>query len=294
MTLPNMLLAGAPRCGTTALFRLLRGHSEIFIPNEKELWFFFNDYLWENGLEWYKAQFADHGGSKVVAEATPLYFCCPECLERIRCTLPDVKILLSLRNPVDRALSHYWMNVRKSKEKLCLKEAFESDVAGKRAWKMEKGALNYFSMGRYDVHLAKIYDLFGVDRTHVVIFEDLITDSTVLEGIAAFLDLSEPFGGAIGEVNRSRWLKSRGHAFLYADFPGKGLAGRLVPEKMKEQIRKIRDSKAFGSARPDVDKHLALRLAEYYRGSILNLERMLGRSLDVWRLSPVLEKALTR
>lgn len=292
MPLPNMLLAGAPRCGTTALFLKLREHPEVFIPEKKELWFFFNEDLWARGLEWYREQFIEHRGRKIVGEATPLYFCCPECLQRIHSSLPGVKILLSFRNPLDRALSHYWMNVRKSKEDLSLGEAFERDANGKRFWKLEKGALNYFSIGRYDDHLAKIYDLFSRDRTHVVIFEEMIQDPSVLEGIGYFLGLSESFDGSIGEANRSRWLKSRAHSLFYADFPGKRLFQELTPGGVKRRILALRDRMAFGTEMPDLDPRLALRIAEYYKDSILNLEKMLGRRLDVWRRSPLLGAAL--
>ena len=284
MTLPNLLLAGAPRCGTTSLFETMRDYEEIFIPEDKELWFFFNDELWQKGVEWYESRFSGYSGQKVVAEATPLYFCCPECLERIAATLPDVRLMLSFRNPIDRALSHYWLNVRKSKESLPLEQAFESDVRGERAWKIEKGALNYFGIGRYDEHLARIRDIFGPDRTHVIIFEELVADpGKVLADASGFMGLSGPLGESLRKSNRSQWLKSRRHGALYSDFPAKRLASGLLPEPLRKVVRGLRDKAAFGKDRPEPDERLIVEMAEYFSDSLVKLESMLGKSLDSWR-----------
>lgn len=287
MTLPNLLIAGAPKCGTTSLFHLIKEHPDVFMPQKKEIWFFYNDELWKRGLSWYETFFAEHEKQKIVAEATPLYFCCEESIDRIKYALPNVKILLSLRNPVDRALSHYWMNVRKAKENLNIADAFYSDVYCSRNWKLPKGALNYFSIGLYDKHLKRIYSAFGKKNTHVIIFEDLVTNpAPVLDSLVKFLNLSSCFQNVLKESNKSKWLKSKNHRILYKNFIGKDLVSSLLPLKIKNLLIKARDFAMFEEKKPEIDKSLQIHIKEYYHESIISIEKMLGRKLDAWRKEP--------
>ncbi|MEX2132610.1 MAG: sulfotransferase domain-containing protein, partial [Acidimicrobiia bacterium] len=119
--LPTFLIAGAMRCGTTSLNAYLREHDEITVGQPKEVHFFDQNY--ERGIDWYLQHFPGSDTAKAIGEATPAYLYFPEVAERIATTLPDVKILLLLRDPVDRAHSHYWHNRSVGREKLEFAEA---------------------------------------------------------------------------------------------------------------------------------------------------------------------------
>ena len=104
--LPTYIIAGAMRCGTTALNSYLREHPDIAVSSSKEVHFF--DANWDKGIEWYRGQFPGSDDAIAVGEATPNYMFRPRALDRLKATLPDVKLVLMLRNPADRAYSHYW------------------------------------------------------------------------------------------------------------------------------------------------------------------------------------------
>jgi hypothetical protein len=104
---PDFLIIGAQRCGTTSLFYYLSQHPDLSMPETKEIHYF--DTQYENGTEWYSDFFkkAPREKEKLTGEASPYYIFHPLCPERIACHLPDVKLIALLRNPIDRAYSHF-------------------------------------------------------------------------------------------------------------------------------------------------------------------------------------------
>lgn len=113
MNLPNFLISGMPRCGTTVAHDVLGSHPDIFLSpghskrSNREIWFYNNTAYEKKGYEWYQKFFEGASGEKYVGEKTPLYMR-ETCLERIRRDLgPDVKFLMCVRNPAFRAHSHW-------------------------------------------------------------------------------------------------------------------------------------------------------------------------------------------
>ena len=108
MRLPDLMIIGAPRCGTSSLFAMLCQISGIWGARIKET-HFFNTH-WNKGLRWYSNQFSHAPADHLTLEATPFYLASPEAPERVKNILPDVKMIVVLRDPVDRCISHFWWN----------------------------------------------------------------------------------------------------------------------------------------------------------------------------------------
>ncbi|MGH2726565.1 MAG: sulfotransferase domain-containing protein, partial [Actinomycetota bacterium] len=108
--LPNFLILGAMKAGTTSLAYWLGEHPDVFLAPGKELFFFNVPQRWELGVDWYRSQFAGSEGKIARGEATPGYLGHPQAAERIAATLPDVRLIALLRHPADRAYSQYWHN----------------------------------------------------------------------------------------------------------------------------------------------------------------------------------------
>jgi len=125
--LPEFLIIGQLKCGTTSLYDYLTQHPDIQTAFRKEIGFFLDHYT--QGLTYYRSYFLKRRWNKnrITGEASPLYFSNPLCLPRIRQTLPNVKLIVILRNPTYRAYSHYWMNVTKGKEDLSFEQAIEKE-----------------------------------------------------------------------------------------------------------------------------------------------------------------------
>ncbi len=160
-TLPNFQIIGFPKCGTTSLFEYLLKHPVVYAPKGKEIDYF--DRLYSKGINWYRVGFPSVIQKFYVntilkqpfltGEATPRYLDSPHALKRIKKTIPNAKFIILMRNPIDRAFSHYNMNIGSDYEYRTFEDAIKHEVKRieGRYEKMKKDE-NYYSWD---------YDLYG-------------------------------------------------------------------------------------------------------------------------------------
>jgi len=123
--LPQFIIIGAQKAGTTTLYDALTQHPNVVRAKAKELHYF--DNLFRLGLNWYRSCFPEAGEDSITGEASPYYLFHPLAPARCNRSLPGVKIVVLLRNPVDRAYSHYQHQVRHGHEPLSFEEAIEKE-----------------------------------------------------------------------------------------------------------------------------------------------------------------------
>jgi len=167
--LPDFVIVGAMRSGTTSLCRYLSEHPRIFVHPDKELHFF--DLNWEKGHEWYESKFAAAPPDQLAGEATPIYMYLADTVERMASLIPRAKLVAVLRNPVDRAYSHYWQSRRRDHEPLSFAEAMEAEGArlatgGEYAHRYH----SYLDRGRYLSQLQRLRDRMPDAPLSVVLF----------------------------------------------------------------------------------------------------------------------------
>lgn len=121
------VIVGVQKCGTTFLYNILRQHPSIFVANKKELNFFNLNYY--DGIDAYKENFSKMTSENVYGEASPNYLANPNALKRLAQHFPDAKIIMLTRNPLERAYSHYWHEVKLGYEYLTFQEALEAEEA---------------------------------------------------------------------------------------------------------------------------------------------------------------------
>ena len=190
--LPDFLIIGAQKAGTTALYSYLREHPSITGPPWKEVSFFDRQY-WR-GVAWYRGNFpsklylkrvrARTGVDPVVGEASPSYLFHPFAPERVARLLPGARIVALVRNPIDRALSHYHHEVALGREKLPFEEALAQEDA-RMAGELERMRdpryfshawwnFTYLSRGRYAEQLERWLQVVPRERLLVIPSEDLL------------------------------------------------------------------------------------------------------------------------
>lgn len=119
--LPDALIIGSAKGGTTSLFEYLTQHPQVCGARFKEVRYF--DQQWDRGPRWYKANFAPMAGHRLCLEATPAYLFLEEVPQRVRSLIPDARFIVLLREPVDRAYSHYNEFASQGCEPLSFREA---------------------------------------------------------------------------------------------------------------------------------------------------------------------------
>lgn len=158
-TLPNLVCVGVEKAGTTLLYDILYDHPDVFVPPRKELFFFSR--RWDEGIDWYREFFQGKADHKWCMDITPSYFRADKTLKRIHDTLDDVTILILIRNPVRRAISHY--------------------VHGLAHGEVQEDFHTYYEQGhyyftKYAPRINRLYEIFGRENVIVAIYEDIFQD----------------------------------------------------------------------------------------------------------------------
>lgn len=275
--LPNFLVIGAPRCGTTWIGENLRQHPDIHMPARKELHFF--DRHYDRGIAHYEAAFSDWKGEKAVGEATPDYLHGfytahgRDVAELIEKHLPNVKLIASLRNPVDRAYSHF-MNVK-------AKHEHNADLTFEEKLRKVRGEAEIIKEGFYADHLKRYYALFPPENILVLLYDELATDpKAFLRRIYRFLEVDPDFES---DATEARINMAAGKKRLARSAPLWYLSralSRLDAHRLSERIRKL-------NARPEPGMSAETRqmLIDTYREKNAELEALLGRDLRHWSSS---------
>ena len=179
--LPNFLLIGAMKAGTTSLYHYLRGHPHVFMPPVKELDFFAREPRSNHGTDWYRRQFAPApAGAIAIGEASTLYTKHPRfpgVPERIAAQIPDARLIYLVRDPIERIRSHYQHQVALGAERAPLADAIFRDPI-------------YLDTSRYAMQIDRYLEVFSSDQLLVVTSERLRGDREVaVREILAFLGL---------------------------------------------------------------------------------------------------------
>lgn len=123
--LPDFIIIGAQKSGTTALFDYLSQHPELKAATSKEVHYFDRNY--HKGRRWYLGHFPLRSDKRLSGEASPYYLMHPLVPQRVKNLSPEIKLIVLLRNPITRAFSHYQMECRAKIETLCFKDALNAE-----------------------------------------------------------------------------------------------------------------------------------------------------------------------
>jgi hypothetical protein len=205
--LPHFIIFGVARGGTTSLYNYLTAHSNIAPAILKEIGFF--DYEFDKGINWYRTYFPSFipkyfKKNFITGEATPSYMHHPLVPNRIKETLPNVKLIALLRNPVERAYSHYYQGLRAGRETLPFRVAVKHQIAERECFEKENILGNakyvrrvyhphaYLSKGIYIDHLRRWLNVFPKQQILFLKSENFYTDpQTVLQNTLEFLELPQ-------------------------------------------------------------------------------------------------------
>jgi len=293
-TWPNFFLVGAAKAGTTSIYAYLSQHPAVFFPAIKEPHFFTHvhpapelKFLIEAITERnaYLRLFAKAAGHPIIGDASPSYLWHPEVPRRICEVAPDAKIAIVLRDPVERAYSHYLMDYREGAQSREFYPALVEDM--KRAEKGWGVSYLYYELGLYAQQVRRYLETFTPARVKILLFEDLRRDTkAVLCEIARFLAIDPQPLERIDTSKRYNSYTAPRNDYL------RRVAGARVSRVIGQLIVPRRVG-AFvferfflrQAPKPPLDPRSRELLCSLYEREVGDLEQVLGRSLPELRRS---------
>jgi hypothetical protein len=280
----DFLVVGAQKSGTTTLYKLLREHPEIYLPKEKELAFFAIEQRYQRGFDWLLEEyFSEADPEKMWGDVSPQHMAGLFVAGRIAKRLPSAKIVVVLRNPIDRAYSAYRMAVRRGIETRSFSDIVEQALKSAPILMAEDEFVedDYIRNGLYGLVIERYMQHFSPSQIHVAFMEDLEANpANTIKKIFQFLGVNSGFTPPSlgkkfhqGGVVRVRWL---GDLLKI---------GRWLVKRMPEPVRRQVRGKAYWinqwNIKPENTEPMAAQdkraLVRIFQTDVQILERRIGR-----------------
>lgn len=295
--LPNFVVVGAPKCGTTSLYHYLRQHPDVFLPERKELHYFSWPYMSRftagpgdayqlttlcKTEEEYAAYYTPAGSQAAVGDVSPSYFYYADLpgsdlCARMKGLLGDVRILLMIRDPVQKAFSQYMHLVRDARETLDFGRALDAEP--ERTRQGYSAIWRYAESSLFTRRTQTFLDAFGRERVKPVFFSDFSArPQESMRDIFAFLGVDPGVEVKVDATyNRSGMPRSRLVAGLFnKSNPLVSLARRMLPLAVTTRVRDALQRMNTGD-KLRLDEASKARLDRYFADDLVSLAKLIGR-----------------
>jgi len=273
-----LVIIGAGKCGTTSLHYYLGLHPSIFMSKEKELNFFAVDRQWNKGIDWYKSNFT--GNTKIFGESSPSYTAYPlirDVPKKMHSVIPDAKLMYSIRDPVERIVSHYVHNYTIGLENRNIEDAFNQLDNNEYIIR----SMYFMQLEQYLVHFPK---------SNILIFtlEDLYNHRLeTLQKIFRFLDVDKDFYSPKFQIKKhdSNEKGRKNRIGLFLKRMSKTNFAKMFSTDMRMNIGRIL-YKPFSTRveRPVLNDKVKDKLVDYLKDDINKLRGLTGFDFETWSL----------
>lgn len=289
MRMPNFIILGTPKAGTTAIYNYLKQHPQIYMPPFKEPHFF--SFEGERKPHWgiktledYQALFQDATSEQIIGEASTWYLYSQTASERIRHHIPDVKLIAILRNPIERAYSSWAFRVQCGWECITdFKQALQAEP--QRICENYEWDFHYLKTGFYSEQIKRYFDIFTQDQLKIIIYENFKADSVkTLKDIYQFIGVDETFIPDIYTKHNVTYLPKNNFINLIINRKSlaKNIIKSIIPQQLTQaiahQLRK--DNKV---QLPPLSLKVKQDYLALYQQDISELENLINCDLTVWK-----------
>ena len=285
--LPNFLVIGAMKSGTTSLFHYLQSHPQVYMSPLKEVDFFTAELNWERGFDWYRRQFTGAGpGVTAIGEASTTYTKYPEytgVAERIAETLPDARLIYVVRDPIERIRSHYQHRSLIGAEREPLETAVLEDP-------------RYVDCSRYAFQIQQYLGVFPREQLLVVSSEGLRSDrERTIKDIYGFLGVDESFVSDTLDREFYRtderggyppfvwWLRRKVKRYVPAGKRAKEMIDHLMPSSLGR--KRSQGEPAAGETAVTIPDEVRSVLVERLRDDVRELRPFMPPDFDGWGIA---------
>ena len=293
--LPNFLCIGAPKSGTTSLYDVLKQHKDVFLPSFKEPHFFDFNESWNKGVKWYKLSYYNKANHQFAGDFTTTYLSSELAPRRIQEVLgSQVKFVVILRNPIDRAYSHYLHTLRDQHENLSFSDALEQEEQRLNNYRNKNDHIGmirfaYQKQGMYFKQLTHYFKFFDRKQFYIATFDDFVyKQEEVIKEICNFLGLQDQKGmHYVLQSNKSSKARSVTLKNLIKK-PSiiKKIAKWLVPsfairQKLRNYIQFLNNKSIDKKPISEIDRKYYYQ--RYFKQEIQSLEDLLSINLTHWK-----------
>ncbi len=291
LILPNFICIGAQKTGTTTLYHILKDHPEITVSHpRKETKYFYRDEEYGLGLDYYSKFFSYAPPKKAIGEFDPDYLFFDYIPSRIVKDLgKNIKFIVLLRNPIDRAYSQYLMSVKKGFEKLSFEEAIQQENARlKSGTREEINNFSYISRGNYDEQIERYFKYFPKENFLFINYENEFKEnlSEAIKRICVFLGIDKVDLKTDLKLNSATKVKYENLTKFIKNNSVSGVLSYILPnkewrKKIKRAILKWNQQQA-----ENIPIAAELRVSlynKYFHDSIIHLEKLIDIDLGVWK-----------
>ena len=265
---PNFFYIGTSKAGSTWIYSLLSRHPCVYMAPGKGLYFF--DEHYDQGLEWYLSHFKVPDDKLVIGEVSHGYLYSRLACQRIAQFNPDTRLMVCLREPVDRAFSAYLHAVRNAQFEGSFEEALEEIPS-------------LIERGRYATHLAPYIELFGRNKIHIAIYDDLVWNPEEfanqlfsflgIEGLEISAKTAEKMMPAGQPRSKTLARLSKIGSLVLRRLKLRRLRGKLKTSRL---IRNLIYHQYTPDDKPKINPITEMKLREYFCNEVFQLDRLSG------------------
>lgn len=292
----NFMVIGAVKAGTTSVYHYLQEHPQVYLSPIKETKFFqwdgeerrfsgpLDQKIYEMSIktfEEYQSLFNQVKEETAIGEATPSYLYNKEVPMRIYRRFPNVKMIVILRHPAERAFSHYLHTKWMGYEPLSFSEALaQEDERIQLNW---GPSWHYKQQGFYYEQIKRFMSLFGAQQVRIYLFEDLIADTLgTISDIYAYLGVDPNFKADVGRKYNVHFFPKNQliHDLTNQYNLPKAILKSILPKKVRKNLLQVITAK--NSWKPQFDKESRNQLTECYREDIIKLQDLTKKDFSMW------------
>ena len=276
--LPNFVIIGAAKAGTTSLFHYVSSHPQAFMPPRKELSFFCEEFNWRRGIEWYERQFGGGGAAVALGEASPRYTVFPlyrGVPERMSHLIPEARLIYLVRHPIERMQSQYLDSVIHGQERRFVEEALSADPF-------------YLTSSKYALQIEQYLPYFPRSRILVIRSDDMRRERVrTLSRVFAFLQIDPHWNAPVFDQEFLRMSERRAPRVIYRKLWYSSVTrklGPLFPRSFKDGVRAATSSEVdieSASLSPAFRRHLEDQL----RDDVRHLYDLIDDGFDGWGIA---------
>ena len=287
----DAMIVGAQKAGTSSLAYYLGQHPGICTHRRQELSYFVDDRDFRLGYASnFRRYFSHCSPDLLLLGKSVTVMTRREFVERLHSHNTDMKLIVVLRNPVERAYSAYWWARRKGFEELpTFKLAIEANPARHGGNRVKIHSTSYLPFGEYASQVRTLHDVFGPDRVRILLFEDLHADALgVCRELFAFMGLPAFVPEVRTRRNEASLARSEHVArLLTAQHPLKRAVRRLLPGSVADRLR-IRAERwnRVAASLPPMEPAVRARLTAHFAPHNHELAELIGRDLSAWDVPP--------